>query len=127
MDCPLRTEAEKKQLQAMKKKERTEIDPDDMEEADNAPFEEDEDDKDSETASMAPQMVRDCIIEVFPHAAPKRFWNLILESLNVGQCQCIINLTTTAHPSLLLSATRLCIIIDTSPLMFSSFMGPGFL
>ena len=105
MDCPLRSDAERSLLLKQPKKERREIDPDDLEEMDNAPWQEEQDDKESETASAAPvpQQNRDCIIEVFPHSAPKKFWSSIMEALGVSQCQCVVNFTTTGHPSLWLA------------------------
>ena len=104
LNCPLRTDPEKQALLKMKEKDRLEIDPDDMEEADNAPFEEEPDDDFEEALpGKGQESARDCIMEVFPHAAPRRFWSVILDALHVSSCQVVVNCTTTAHPSVWLA------------------------
>ncbi len=98
---------------------RSEITPDDLEEAEDT-FEEET----GEVVGGGPEASRDLVQELWPHAAPRRYWETMLDVMGAQGSHALVVGTTSAHPALILAARgkglqarRLCCL---EVLMFGS-------
>lgn len=78
---------------------RAEITPDDLEEPEDT-FEEEA----GEVLGGGAEATRDLVQELWPHAAPRRYWETMLDLIGAQGSHAIVVGTTSAHPALMLAA-----------------------
>ena len=78
---------------------RSEITPDDLEEPEDT-FEEEA----GEAFGGGAEASRDLVQELWPHAAPRRYWETMLDLIGGQGSHALVVGTTSAHPALILAA-----------------------